>query len=645
MVARGSMSAVYKLLRERFGRAAFQAGQEELVARLLAGGEVAAEFAAGSGERLCYQLLAWIWELPTLVITPHRGSMRQEVERLKGKGLAVAGCEAAAGSAAIEAMGARLQSRQLRLLYLTEEVLHDPAMRRMLEGTAWALVVVEQAQQACMASPQYRPGWQGVLRWVRGLSAQRRLYLAETGSPGAVTELGREAVLVRGPWWRANVALHARRMGRHHHVAHVLGELAARPAGAALIDCRDPRHAETMAAAIAAKGRAARAVHGGMKQQERQAVYEWFLGSEQPILVTASSASSLPHRADLRAVYLCQLPADCHELLGMAGRAGRDGLPAVCCVLMDPGDRVALENQIRGTVPDARALHALAEKLLSGPQHTRLSKHQLAHRHDIAVRWVEDVLGWLALEGVLSEGATSPRELRFRCLEPLPRLVRRFEGERREFLKRVFATARRARSWHHLDMEAARSRLGAALERAVAALQYLGRCGLVELRSGIMQTDIQRAATVPDAAGMVRSLRQQVCEVRDRRLRALASVCSVFAHHGCWLERLAGELGYKAEGPCGSCTWCTSGCSLETAFGEPALPAGLWPRLRAAQAEHAETLMPLAAAARFLCGICTPRLARERLTRHPLFGACRHIPIGEVYRQVREQGTQPLLAG
>ena len=44
MVARGSMSAVYKLLRERFGRAAFQAGQEELVARLLAGGEVMPEF-------------------------------------------------------------------------------------------------------------------------------------------------------------------------------------------------------------------------------------------------------------------------------------------------------------------------------------------------------------------------------------------------------------------------------------------------------------------------------------------------------------------------------------------------------------------------------------------------------------------------
>lgn len=651
MVARTSVSAIYRSLRERFGHTAFPPGQEELVARLLAGGEVIAEFAPGSGERLCYQLLMCLCERPTLVVSPQRWSLRQAAERLQHKGLSAEVFGAGRDRGAAEAIGSRLQSGQLRVLYTTGEGLHDPALRRTLQGVEWALVVLEQAQQACASSPQYRPGWRWAFQQVRGLPAERKLYLAETGSAGALAELTgvvAGATLVRGPWWRPNVALHAELVDHDSHAAAVLSRLARRPAGTTLICCTGPNSAEAMAAAISAAGRAVRIAHSNIKPQARQAVCEWFLGMEQPVLVTAGPVVALPHRADLRAVYLCHLPADAHELLDLASRAGRDGLPAVCEVLLTPCDAVVLENQIRAAVPDASALHAFLEELFAGPQQKLLSKPQAAYRYDLALRAVEDVLGWLALEGVLAEGATSPGEMRFKCLEPLPRIVRRFRGERADFLKRVFGTARQARTWHYLDLQAAEASLAESYERAVTALQYLGRRGLLELHSSRVQTHIHRVAAFADVPHAVRRLREQLVCMRDQRLRALQAIRMLFSHSGCWLQRLGGYLGYSTDQPCGTCTWCTSGRSVPQDTGNVAmaerLPERLWDRLQDIQAQHAQALAPPAAAARFLCGISTPRLAQQRLTQHPLFGACRHMPVGEVYRKLREQGMQPAAA-
>lgn len=647
MVARVSIPAMHKLLRERFGHASFQPGHEELVARLLAGGDVVAEFAAGSGERVCYQLLACVSQQPTLVVTSQRATLRQEVERLQGKGLAAASCEGGSARGAVAGVGARLSHGTLRLLYVTGESLHDAAVWAMLNHVHWALVVLEQAQQACRCSPQYRPGWRWVFEQVRRLPGERKLYLAETGSAGALAELAGlvpGAEMVRGPWWRPNVALQGAMVARHELEEAVLERLAARPAGAALICCPGPDQTEQIASAICAAGRAARAVHSGMKPQARQAACEWFLGSEQPVLVSAMPLAGLPQRADLRAVYLCQLPADAHELLAAAARAGRDGLHAVCDMLISSADATALENQIRAAVPDVSILHALLDELLSGPRQKLFSKHQAAQRYDLSVRVVEDVLDWLALEGVLAEGATAPRQMRFKCLEPLPRIVGRFQGERAAFLKRVFGTARRARTWHYLDLKVAEARLADSFERALAALHYLGRCGLLDLHASGMHTHIERVAALPEADYAARRVREQLLAMRDQRLCAVQALRAVFSHAGCWLERLGAYLGYSQQRPCGMCTWCTSGQSLAEQVNHIAFSEALWDRLRAVQAQHAQTLMPPAAAAKFLCGISTPRLVRERLTRHPLFGVCRHVPVADVYRRVRTHGMQPAVA-
>lgn len=652
MVARASMTAIYRLLRERFGHTAFKPGQEELAARLLAGGEVIAEFAPGSGERLCYQLLTCLCERPTLVVSPQRASLWQDAQRLQQKGLAAEVIDAVSGRGAAAAIGSRLQSRQLRVAYTTGEGLHDPDLRRALEGVEWALVVLEQAQQACASSPQYRPGWRWVFQQVRGLSAERKLYLAETGSAGALAELTGAvagATLVRGPWWRPNVALHAELVDRDSHAEAVLSRLARRPVGATLIYCSGSDSAEAIAAAISATGRVVRTAHPNMKPQARQAVGDWFVGSEQPVLVTAGPLVALPHRADLRAVYLCHLPADAHELLGLAARAGRDGLPAVCEVLLTPYDAVVLENQIRAAVPDFSALHAFLAELFAGPPQQLLSKSQAVYRYDLALRAVEDVLGWLALEGMLAEGATSPREMRFKCLEPLPRIVRRFQGERADFLKRVFGTARRARTWHYLDLQAAEARLAESYDRALRALQYLGRRGLLELHNSRVQTCIHRVTAQADVPHAVRRLREHLVCLRDQRLRAARAMRMLFSHSGCWLQWLASYLGYSMDQPCGSCTWCTSGRCVPQDAGVVAvpetLPERLWERLRDLQSQYAQALTLPAATARFLCGISTPRFVQQRLTRHPLFGACRHMPVAEVYRKLREQGMQPAVAG
>src|SRR4051812_47833426 len=78
------------LLLSTFGFDSFRDGQEAVVARLLAGRSVLAIFPTGAGKSLCYQLPALALEGTTIVISPLIALMKDQIDFLKGRGVAAA---------------------------------------------------------------------------------------------------------------------------------------------------------------------------------------------------------------------------------------------------------------------------------------------------------------------------------------------------------------------------------------------------------------------------------------------------------------------------------------------------------------------------------------------------------------------------
>src|SRR3954453_5827633 len=76
-----------EILQRVFGYPAFRAGQCDVVASILAGTDTLGVLPTGGGKSLCYQVPALTRDGLTVVVSPLISLMKDQVERLRAKGV------------------------------------------------------------------------------------------------------------------------------------------------------------------------------------------------------------------------------------------------------------------------------------------------------------------------------------------------------------------------------------------------------------------------------------------------------------------------------------------------------------------------------------------------------------------------------
>ena len=117
------------ILRDRFGHGEFRGGQKEVVEGLLAGRSMLAVFPTGGGKSLCYQLPALLLEGVTLVVSPLIALMKDQVDALRGRGIAAARLDSTLGREEYEEVIRSLGDGSLKILYVAPERLSNEGFR------------------------------------------------------------------------------------------------------------------------------------------------------------------------------------------------------------------------------------------------------------------------------------------------------------------------------------------------------------------------------------------------------------------------------------------------------------------------------------------------------------------------------------
>src|SRR5689334_2034499 len=91
-----------QLLHERFGFSTFRPGQRQVLAALSQHQAALAVFPTGAGKSLCYQLPALRLEGVTLVISPLIALMKDQIDFLRGRGIAAARLDSSLPAAEVE---------------------------------------------------------------------------------------------------------------------------------------------------------------------------------------------------------------------------------------------------------------------------------------------------------------------------------------------------------------------------------------------------------------------------------------------------------------------------------------------------------------------------------------------------------------
>jgi len=639
------------MLQSVFGFPAFREGQEAVVSRLLAGRSVLAVFPTGAGKSLCYQLPALMMDGITLVISPLIALMKDQIDFLVGRGIAAARIDSSVGMEEGRQVYRDLNAGRLKLLYVAPERLANERFLQTLRRLKLSMLAVDEAHCISEWGHNFRPDYMKIAAMAQSLAIPRVLALTATATPGVARDIAAafriaDDDVVQTGFYRPNLSLHVSAGRGSDRDELLLNRLRSRPRGATVVYVTLQRTAEDVARQLESAGLPARAYHAGMKDEDRHAVQDWFMGAAgneaggprngDPIVVATIAFGMGIDKSDIRYVYHYNLPKSLENYAQEIGRAGRDGQPSVCEMLAAAEDLIVLGNFTFGDTPTPEAVAGLLHFLLSGRSAGEvfdISAYDLSGRFDVRPLVVETLLTYLELDGLIQSTGPFYTEYRFQPLKSSAEMLAPFDEGRRQFLRKILSHARKAKTWFWLGLDEVITATGEPRERIVAALNFLEQQGGLTLQVSGARHGYRVCKDDFNLKEMEEKLIGRFLSRETRDTERLQQVVHFAAHAGCYPRRLLTYFGQDLPSDCGHCGYC------QGIRPDPLPPAQRRPldaedkaALRDLVAKRHPALATPRQLARYLCGINSPAATRAKLQKERMFGALATVPFAEVLR-------------
>lgn len=361
-------AALRAALREHFGFEGLRPGQAEAIRPVLEGRDALVVMPTGAGKSLVYQLAALLKpEGTTVVVSPLIALMKDQVDALRARGIAAAYVNSSQTQTERREVLADLRAGRLRLVYAAPERIRLKSFQRTLRETNVALLAVDEAHCVSQWGHDFRPDYLAIASARAGMGGPPCVALTATATPrvqddiAAQLDLRDPARLVTG-FNRPNLRFEVKATATADQKRQVLRRFLHDHEGhAGLIYVATRKDCEALARFVREEaGRPCEAYHAGLPDAERAHVQEQFVSGRLQTVVATNAFGMGVDRGDVRFVAHWSIPSTLESYYQEAGRAGRDGRPAVALLLYAPQDRQLKEwfiEQGAPSVDDLRRVH------------------------------------------------------------------------------------------------------------------------------------------------------------------------------------------------------------------------------------------------------------------------------------------------
>lgn len=328
-----------QVLTEVFGLEDYRPGQFKAVKALLAGQDVLCILPTGAGKSLCWQLPALVHPGLTVVISPLIALMRDQVRRLAERGVRAETLDSLMPPEERAAAMARLKSGASRIVFVAPERLQQQSFRDLCRETPPWLVVADEAHCIVQWGERFRPAYGEIADFLRILPVRPVLCAMTATADAAMQQEIRQSLAMHRPRRIVLTALRENLTYTLRTTLNATGEilrLCCMQPCKTVVFCRTRIRTERLCALLKARGVRASFYHAGMAREARMEAQQSFIAGETDVLCATTAFGMGVDVPNIRRIIHDELPDSVIDCVQQTGRAGRDGAPAECILLMEP---------------------------------------------------------------------------------------------------------------------------------------------------------------------------------------------------------------------------------------------------------------------------------------------------------------------